>query len=71
MPITLHWEIRNSMFWTPVQGHPMDLFLKISVLQANCYQLGEKSNKMFLEGKCCWAKDNSGRLRGFDLVEYY
>ena len=45
----------------------MDLLLKISVLQANFCWLGCGKKNMCLEWKCCWEKDNSGCLRGFDV----
>ena len=44
-----------------IQGHPMDLFLKISVLQANFCWLGD------LEKICPWKLENCGRLRLFDV----
>ena len=51
-----------------VQGHPMDLFHKISVRLAIFCWLGDHCNDMSLEGKCCWVSDNSGRcLREFDV----
>ena len=45
----------------------MDLLLKISVLQANVLLAGLWKKNMCLERKCCWEKDNSGFLRGFDV----
>ena len=42
------------------QGHPMDLFPKISVLQAKFCWLGNLEKLMSLEVKCCWAIHNSG-----------
>ena len=41
-------------FYSYVQGHPMDLFLKLCVLQTNFCLLGdvEKNNKS-LEENCC------------------
>ena len=50
------------------QGHPMDLFHKISVRLVIFCWLGDHCNDMSLEGKCCWVTDNSGRcLREFDV----
>ena len=51
-------------FETRLQGHPVDLFLKISVLQANFCWLGDWKNNISLEGrwKWCWEIDNSGCL---------
>ena len=53
-----------------MQGHPTDLFLKISVLQANFSWLGD------VEKKCPWkesvaGKYNLGCLRGFDVQISY
>ena len=49
------------------QGHPMDLFPKISVLQAKFCWLGNLEKLMSLEVKCCWAIHNSGCHRGFGV----
>ena len=47
------------------QGHPMNLFLKIFVLQANFYWLGDLEKKcVSLEGMLL---GNKGCLRGFDV----
>ena len=49
-----------------LQGHPMDLFLKMSFLQANFCRAGRfGNNAMSLKGTCCWEIVNSGCLRGF------
>ena len=46
----------------------MELFLKISVLQAKFLLAGRfGKNNMSLEGKCCWEIGNSGCLRGFGV----
>ena len=52
----------NSL--SSVQGHPMDLFLKISVLQANFCWVGDLGKII-----CPWRECvNSGRLRGFNVL---
>ena len=50
-----------------MQGHPMDLFLKITVLQTHFCWLGDVEEIIVLGGKCCWEKDNSGCQRGFEV----
>ena len=62
---------RKVCFWVErekrrpeIQGHPMELFLKISVLQANFCWLGDVEEIICpWEGQCCWVKDNSRCLR--------
>ena len=46
----------------------MDLFLKISVLQANVCSMGDVEEIICpWKESCCWEIDNSGYSRGFDL----
>ena len=46
----------------------MDLFLKISGLQAFFLLAGRfGKNDMSFEGNCCWEVDNSGCTRGVDV----
>ena len=50
------------------QGHPMDLFLKISVLHANFCCLGDVEEIIVLGRKVLLGKkDNSGCQRGFEV----
>ena len=42
----------------------MDLFLKLSVLEANLCWLGDLEKNISLEGICWWEMDDSGCLRG-------
>ena len=49
------------------QGYPMDLFLKISVLQAHFCWLGDVKEIIVLGRKVLLGKDNSGCQRGFEV----
>ena len=49
------------------QGHPMDLFLKISVLQAHFCWLGDVEEIIVLGRKVLLKKDNSECQRGFEV----
>ena len=52
------------------QGHPMDLFLLISVLHANFYWMGVLGKMMCsLEGKCSWESYGEG-AGGICYLEY-
>ena len=55
------------VFWTRIQGHPMDLLLKISVLQAHFCWLGDVEEIIVLGRKVLLEKDNSECQRGFEV----
>ena len=47
------FEALSTLFLVYHQGHPMDLFLTISVHQANFCWLGIWENDVSVEGNCC------------------
>ena len=71
--IDLSWIPVNNgtnsrLGWTNYsQGHPMDLFLKISVLQAHFCWLGDVEEIIVLGRKVLLEKDNSECQRGFEV----
>jgi len=50
------WKGITCTFWGDVQGHPMDLFLKISVLQAHFCWLGDVEEIIVLGRKVLLGK---------------
>ena len=70
-PLTMLYAIfsrKRYPFRIPsIQGHPMDLFLKISVLQAHFCWLGDVEEIIVLGRKVLLEKDNSECQRGFEV----
>ena len=64
---TLPLSMKTVQIKANFQGHPMDLFLKISVLQAHFCWLGDVEEIIVLGRKVLLEKDNSACQRGFEV----